>query len=123
MEINMLRKSIFAFLIVILSAAALAQSSEKVLARWSDGWYVGTIIQKIGDRYKVIFDDGDEAVVPQAGIRPIDWSAGTRLQCNFKGGGRYFWGRIVQKSGSRVVIDYDDGDKEATVIGRCRVPL
>ncbi len=108
---------------IALSAIAFAQPSDKILARWTDGWYVGTLLQKIGDRYKVVFDDGDEALVPQSGIRPLDWGAGSRVQCNFRGSGRYFWGRIVQKSGGRVSIDYDDGDKEVTLIGRCRVPL
>ena len=94
-----------------------------MLARWSDGWYVGTVVKKVGDGVQVVFDDGDEAVVPSSGIRPLDWTTGTRVQCNFKGAGLYYWGVIAERSGVRATINYDDGDREVTLIGRCRVPL
>jgi hypothetical protein len=119
----MIKKICIALLVSFLASTSFGQVSEKVLARWSDGWYVGTVLQKVGDRFKIVFDDGDEALVPQSGIRPLDWSAGTRLQCNFKGSGRYFPGIITQKSGLRITIKYDDGDQEVTLMGRCRVPF
>lgn len=119
-----MRKKLFMTLLISLFAfTCFAQASEKVLARWSDGWYVGTVLQRVGDRFKVVFDDGDEAILPQSGIRPLDWTAGTRLQCNFKGSGRYFPGMITQKSGTKITIKYDDGDQEVTLMGRCRVPF
>lgn len=123
MEIVAMKKYILIFLLSLLTLNCFAQVNEKVLARWSDGWYVGTVLQKIGDRYKVVFDDGDEALLPSSGIRTLDWSVGTRVQCNFKGAGRYYSGVITQKSGLRIAINYDDGDKEVTLMGRCRVPL
>lgn len=108
---------------VSFSSMAVARGNDKILARWTDGWYVGTIVQKVGNQYQIAFDDGDKAIVPQSGIRRINWSAGTRVQCNWKGAGLYYWGVIARKNGSQLSIKYDDGDREMTVIGRCRVPL
>ncbi len=119
----MIKKFLMTLLIGSFAISCFAQTSEKVLARWTDGWYVGTVLERVGDRFKVVFDDGDSAIVPQSGIRLLAWSAGTRLQCNFKGSGRYYFGMITQKSGSRITVKYDDGDQEVTLIGRCRIPL
>lgn len=110
-------------LVCMASSNAVAQSGNKILAKWSDGWYVGTVVQEDGDTFGVIFDDGDVALVAKSGIRPLDWRAGTRVQCNWQGAGIYYWGTIVQLSASSVSIHYDDGDKEVTVVGRCRTPL
>lgn len=118
----MLKKHGLGLFLFLFSALTFGQSSEKVLAIWSDGWYVGTVVQKIGDKYKVVYDDGGEALLHQPGIRPVDWGVGSRVQCNFQGKGYYYWGRIMQKSGERISIDYEDGAKEVTLIGRCRVP-
>ncbi len=120
---RVLKTSIIAAVLASFASMAVAQSTDKILARWSDGWYVGKVVQKVGNRFKIVFDDGDQAMVPQSGIRRLNWSAGTRVQCNWKGAGAYYWGVIAQKSGSRVSIKYDDGDKEVTLIGSCRVPL
>ena len=112
-------KFLFVFLI-FTAQMTLAQTTEKILARWSDGWYVGVIAQKIGDKYKIIFDDGDQALVPLSGVKPLDWGAGSRVQCNWLGRGAYYPGTIIQMSGSNINVNYDDGDRETTVIGRCR---
>lgn len=118
-----MKKLFMALFISSLATIGVAQTADKVLAKWSDGWYVGTVVQKVGDQVKVVFDDGDEALLPESGVRALDWSAGTRLQCNFKGLGRYYPGVITQKSGTRITVKYDDGDQETTVMGRCRVPF
>ena len=118
--LKIMKKLIFLALLA-LSLNAIAQSSGKILARWSDGWYVATIVEKVGQNYKVIYDDdGVEAIVPPNGIKALDWTAGSRVQCNWKGRGFYYPGTIAQMSGIRVNINYDDGDKETTLIGRCR---
>jgi hypothetical protein len=101
----------------------LALGAEKILGRWSDGWYVGTVVEKSSDRAKIFFDDGDQAIVPLSGIRPLDWTAGTRLQCNWKGAGAYYWAMILARNGEKISVRYDDKVEETTVIGRCRVPL
>ena len=116
-------KLLLALVLGVLATFGFAEASDKVLARWSDGWYVGTVVKKVSDGVQVVFDDGDEAVVPASGVRPLDWTAGTRVQCNFKGAGIYYPGVIEERGGVRLSIRYDDGDREVTVLGRCRVPF
>jgi len=121
-----LKNSVIAALLAFFASfasMAVARGNDQILARWSDGWYVGTIVQRVGKQYQIMFDDGDKAIVPQSGIRLLNWSAGTRVQCNWKGAGLYYWGVIARKNGSQLSIKYDDGDRELTAIGRCRVPL
>lgn len=94
---------------------------QRVLGQWGDGlWYPGTIAGRNGDFAHVSFDDGDRADLPRSRIRPIDWGVGTRLQCNWKSGGRYYPGTITRSNGLAVHISYDDGDQEDTSIGKCR---
>jgi hypothetical protein len=97
--------------------------AEKVLGRWSDGWYVGTVVEKINDKSKIVFDDGDQAIVQSTEIRPLNWTSGTRVQCNWKGNGSYFWATIISTSGDTISIRYDDKIEENTFVGRCREPL
>jgi len=68
----------------------------------------------------VIFDDGDQATVPPVGIKPLNWKAGSRVECNWKGLGIYYPGTITQINDIKIIMAYDDGDREITVIGRCR---
>jgi hypothetical protein len=98
-------------------------ASEKILGQWADGWYVGTVVEKSNGKAKILFDDGDQATVPLSGVRALDWSVGTRLQCNWRGAGGYYWATIIARSGEKISVRYDDKIEESTVIGRCRVPL
>ena len=115
---------VFAIAVAMAMAiTASAQASDKILATWSDGWYPGTVTGRVAGNFRVIFDDGDQAVVPPSGVRPLDWTKGTRLQCNWLGRGIYYWGVVSELSESKLSINYDDGDRENTIIGRCRVPF
>lgn len=119
-----MKRNVFKKLLLIplflFSITAFSQTKEKVLARWIDGWYVATIVQKVGPNYQVIFDDGDQATVPPSGIKPLNWRPGSRVECNWKGLGSYYSGTIRQMDGLKISMDYDDGSKEITLIGRCR---
>ena len=47
-------------------------------------------------------------------MKPFDWQAGSPVECNFKGAGKWFPGRIAGIDGGRVQINDDDGDRETT---------
>ncbi|OQA30859.1 MAG: Caspase domain protein [Betaproteobacteria bacterium ADurb.Bin341] len=104
-----------------LSRQDQIETGARILGQWGDGrWYPATISSQNGDFFHVAFDDGDQANLPRTRIRGIDWKLGTRVQCNWKGRGRYYTGTITVKEGNFVHISYDDGDQEDTSIGRCR---
>jgi len=103
------------------SAAGGASAGDRVLGQWHDGlWYPATISSASGNGLHLAFDDGDRRTANPSQVRPIDWNVGTRVQCNWKGRGKYYPGVIGRKDGDQVFINYNDGDKELTTIGRCR---
>ncbi len=57
---------------------------------------------------------------PPGLVKNYSWQVGTRVECNWKGGGKWFGGRITALRGGAVSIHYDDGDRENTATGRCR---
>jgi len=106
-----------------LGVASAQSIGDKVLGRWSDGWYVAKLIEKSAANARVIWDDGSENVLPLSSIRPITWTVGSRVACNWKHKGAYYPGVITSKNNDVIEIRYDDGDRENTLIDRCRVPL
>jgi len=103
------------------SAAGGASAGDRVLGQWHDGlWYPATVRNVNGNGLQLAFDDGDRRTANPSQVRPIDWNVGTRVQCNWKGRGKYYPGVIGRKDGDQVFINYNDGDKELTTIGRCR---
>ena len=49
------------------------------------------------------------------------FSVGSRVSCNWKGGGIYYNGKITRKTGSSIHVSYDDGDQEDTTTSKCRL--
>lgn len=49
-----------------------------------------------------------------------DFHIGDRVSCNWKNGGAFYDGRVVDKEGDKLFIHYNDGDKEHTVSSQCR---
>lgn len=104
-------------------ATAQAQSpGDWVLARFKNGnfWFPGVIQSTSGGRITVQYDDGDRETLPVSAVRPYNWTIGSRVECNFRGAGSWYPGRITSLGGSSLGIDYDDGDRERTTTGRCR---
>lgn len=109
----------------LLGSAATAQAQSPgdwVLARFKNGnyWFPGVLQSVSGDRLTIQYDDGDRETLPLASVRPYNWTIGSRVECNFKGGGKWFPGKITSLGGTALAIDYDDGDKERTKTGLCR---
>lgn len=112
-------------IVALLASAATAQAQSPgdwVLARFRNGnfWFPGVLQSVSGERLTIQYDDGDRETLHVSAVRPYNWTIGSRVECNFRGAGNWYAGRITSLGGSSLAIDYDDGDKERTTTGRCR---
>lgn len=109
-------------LIAGMGSAHAQSQGDWVLARYKGGdyWYPGIIQSKSGDSITVAYDDGDRETLSLAKVRPYNWTIGGRVECNFKGAGKWYPGQIASLAGESIGVNYDDGDKERTKTGRCR---
>lgn len=123
----MIRRSIAiaaALAAAVLGAdVASAQSKgEWVLGRWQGGayWFPAVVEKVSGGSVSIVYDDGDRETTTLEKVRPYDWAVGKKVECNYKGRGEWYSGRISALGGEMISINYDDGDKERTKTGRCR---
>ncbi len=108
-------------MIALVTAAFAWNTGNRILGQWSDGmWYPAKIAGTQGNGFGVVFDDGDQAILTASQIKKIDWKVGTRVQCNFRRAGMYYWGTIASMNGESIHISYDDGDQEDATISLCR---
>ena len=96
---------------------------DRVLANWKQDvyWYPATIQTIDGERIYVMFDDGDKEWTTSAHMMNIDIEVGDRVHCRWKGDPLYYSGRVAQKDGEKIYVQYDDGDSEWTTISFVRV--
>lgn len=108
--------------LVLAGAASAREPGDRVLARWTpDGmWYPARIADVTGREVTVRYDDGEIAIMDAADVRQLDWRTGSRLQCNWKNQGLYYWGDVVAMAGEELTFHYDDGYKETMTVSRCR---
>ena len=107
----------------LAAGPAVAQSTgDRVLANFQNSgyWFAGVVGGVSGGRYTINYDDGDRETVSANAVRPYNWAAGTRVDCNWKGEGKWYPGVIASANGKRLSINYDDGDRENTQTAMCR---
>lgn len=109
------------------AVAASAQiSGNWVLAPWRDGPHLfpGVVTANAGGQVTVRFDDGTTATMASTRVEPFTWQTGTRVECRWRNGERWYGGRIetISSNGSNLAVLYEDGDRENTTTGRCRTP-
>ena len=116
MALGVLATTLFA------TAAAAGKPGDRVIARWAfDGlWYPARVTDVAGREVTVKYDDGKVAIMDAADVRALDWRIGSRLQCNWKNLGPYYWGEVVAIEAEVITFLYDDGYKETLPVGRCR---
>lgn len=93
-----------------------------MLGQWQGGryWYPGVVEHSTQDSVTIQYDDGDRATQPSRQVKAYNWHAGSRVECNWQNGGRWYSGTITRLNTDRLRINYDDGDTEATRTGSCR---
>ncbi|WP_312222581.1 tudor domain-containing protein [Rhizobium rhizoryzae] len=119
----LLASAVAAALLGSFSTAALAQTKgDWVLGNYKGAgyWYPGIISSVQGSKITIQYDDGDTETLAISETRPYNWAIGKKVECNFKGQGKWYPGKISSLAGEKIGIAYDDGDKETTKTGRCR---
>lgn len=103
------------------------QVGDRVECNWKSGgrYYSGKVASKEGNKVFIHYDDGDKEHTSQGKCRPMmmgggPMERGSRVSCNWKGGGTWYPGVIAEKTGNAVFIHYNDGDKEHTNLSMCR---
>ncbi|MGQ0587413.1 MAG: hypothetical protein ACT4PK_09460, partial [Gammaproteobacteria bacterium] len=92
---------------------------------WGNHWVENTRFIK---RAHLALDAAGEyvfvAVTPAAPRAVVSgFEVGDRVQCNWKEQGTYYPGVIARRDGDQVLVHYDDGDKEQTLLTQCRGDL
>jgi uncharacterized caspase-like protein len=101
--------------------APFLEIGSHVLGQWTDGyWYPATITAKSSLIYSLAYDDGDRSELPKEKIRPIEWTVGKKISCNWKGKGRYYPGVIKTVADRLLLIHYEDGTFEEIALAKCR---
>ena len=122
---------LFAVLALVAgSAMADYGVGDAVECNWKGGgkYYPGRVAAKEGAKLFIHYNDGDKEHTIDAMCRPMggggastgDMMEGSRVSCRWKNGNTWYPGVIVEKTGSRVYIHYNDGDKEHTTLSKCR---
>jgi Domain of unknown function (DUF4537) len=95
---------------------------DRVFACWFDlCWYSGSVLAALGDEVTVVFDHGGHAEMPAAKVRALELEVGDRIQGRWKAGADFYPGVVAQRDGEVVTIDYDDGDRETTLVRLLRL--
>src|SRR5207244_2224262 len=94
--------------IAVPSSARAVEVGDTVLAFYSsaNAYFLGTAVEKTDDGYRIVFEDGDTAVVPEGKIRKNDIKVGTAVIAKFKDG-KYYQGKVAKVVGRAFYIHYD----------------
>jgi predicted Zn finger-like uncharacterized protein len=95
---------------------------SRVFAQWSDGfWYPATVRSSSSRGVMVEYDDGEPGNLALDRVRELRVAEGDRIQCRWQGGPAYFPGKVAKCGGEKVLVHYDDGEKETTTLSMVRV--
>lgn len=127
MKKNVMRRLIklAAGLAALVSFPAVAQVAvaDWVLAKWNgEPYYYPATVISIKDASAVIrFDDGAQDTQPLAALKPYDWKAGSKLECQ-RTDDSWHAAAITAIDADGVTLDIvsDDGKAERTMTKRCR---
>ncbi len=95
-----------------------------VLGQWRGGdyWFPGVVASRDGGMVTIAYDDGTSETVALKQVRPYTWRVGTRIECRWADGSKWYGADITEVSKDGTIIDvlYDDGVRERIATGGCR---
>lgn len=112
----------FSVIAATTSVAQAYSTGEWVLGNYKGAnyWFAGVVAEVGKGQVVVRYDDGELETLPTNAVKPYDWKVGSKVECNFKSGGKWYGGKITGLNGVSLAVAYDDGDKEQTKTGLCR---
>lgn len=118
----MLRRSVLAAVLMVCVFGLVSQSpalgaeepkvGATVLGWWEEAqaYYLGTVVEKKGTDFVVVFEDGDMATLPAAKIKENTLKVGSKVTARWDDGNPY--GATISKAvGKAFYLKYDDGDE------------
>src|SRR5215813_5421957 len=83
---------------LLIVPATAAQRCDRGLGKFRDGpfWFPGTVESQTGDAVRVIYDDDMAETLPASLVTAFNLTAGTRVECRYRGGRRWYRGRITR---------------------------
>ena len=110
-------------LLAFSAHAAVCSVGDRADVKWKGTWYKANVTKVNEDqsrcfiRYEGYGSEWDEWVCPDR-IRILtsggSLEEGSAVECRWKNGSTWFPGVIEEKTGRKVFIHYNDGDKEDT---------
>jgi DNA repair protein Crb2 Tudor domain/Agenet domain len=101
------------------------RTGDRVLGRWFDFfWYPATILAIGTKGYHLLFDDGDQRVVQDLGLMPIDIEEGEELFIRPKNQPQRIFtpARVTRVKGEMIDVELEDGTQETNQkISRARL--
>ena len=96
---------------------------DRVLGRRppEDYWYPGTIRHSVGNRFYVIFEDGEDALLPPEHLRPFRLEVGDVVFGRRGPDGDFEPARVADKADDKLYLTFEDGEKSWTALGLVRV--
>jgi hypothetical protein len=96
---------------------------DRVLGRRppEDYWYPGTIRHSVGPRYYVIFEDGEDALLPPEHLRPLRLEVGDSVFARRAPPSDFEPARIAERAEDRLLLAFEDGVEAWAPLGQVRV--
>jgi hypothetical protein len=85
---------------------------DTVFAWWepNQAYFVGTLVEEEGNRWHVVFEDGDNTWVSPGQIQPVNVRVGSQVFARWQDG-KYYPGEVRRIVGRALYVEYDDGDE------------
>lgn len=96
---------------------------QRVLAQWlhEPFFYPGVVRAVEDDVLQIHYDDGDSARVPPEVVLPLSLNVGDRVYARRMDGRQYFPAVIENRNGDQLLLRYDDGQTEWSLIRMVRI--
>jgi len=94
---------------------------QNVCAKWGSSWYGATITAKDGDKWKVLYADGDNGSVAATGLIAIPWKPvlkkGDKVLASWGGSAKWYDGTVIEIGLSQMAfkVKWKDGSTPSWV--------